>query len=521
MNPTTRRDLQALPPASARSHRSWYGGYYLVDAIGKGGMAEIFRAVRPGEEGFLRTVALKRISPAYAHSESFVQMFCEEARVSAMLSHPNIVQVYEFGKAEGTYFMAMEYLRGRDLLTVMRSNDARKLKPPAKLVTFIAQKVASALGYVHELRGPDGAPLNLVHRDVSPANIMLLKRGGVKVLDFGIAKSPSLQRQQTQAGFVKGKMGYISPEQARCETLDGRSDIFSLGVTLWEALTGTRLFRAPTEYETVRNVLNLPILPPSSLNPEVPEKLEQIVMSCLQRAREDRPASAKRLAAQLSDCLRDDPATDEDVALYLGELYGDHSSQVIPIVREELLAAPISTPATPPPTPRALPAHERPAKIVPLVDPARLAPFEASPSVAVTPTSLPRLRRPSPRPSPSPAPPPQPSKARGIAASAIVLIVMGLAVHQWLWPALTRPSIVAKTSANANTTLALHSDPEGATVLDSSGHALGVTPVTLQRPRNATAPTLELRLAGYDPARITPTTNSDVFLTVPLVESTR
>lgn len=498
-----------------KSPRAWFGGYYLVDSIGKGGMAEIFRAVRPGEQGFLRTVALKRISPAYAHSESFVQMFCEEARISAMLSHPNIVQVYEFGKAEGTYFLAMEYLRGRDLLSVMRSNDARRAMIPTSLVTFIGQKVASALGYVHELRGPDGASLHLVHRDVSPANIMLLKRGGVKVLDFGIAKSPSLARQQTQAGFVKGKMGYLSPEQARCEALDGRSDIFSLGVTLWEALTGKRLFRAQTEYETVKNVLNLPIMPPSSINPHVSPRLDGVVMACLERAREARPASAKQLSAELGECLRQTPATDEDIAVYLGELYGEHSSQVIPIVRDEMLAAQAGAPEALPAPPHELP-WGRPAKIVPLVDPTRPQPFEASPPVAVTPTSLPRLRPPS-----RPGPAPRAGAGRGLAITAIGLAALGLAGSQWLWPALVNPAERAGAPTLATTRLELHSQPAGATVLDAQGEAVGVTPLVLERARDAPEVTWELRLPGHTPARITPTTATDVFLMVPLEPSAR
>lgn len=331
---SARNTTNAANSKRNRSGLGRYGDYYLIDQIGNGGMAEVFRAVRSGPEGFLRTFVIKRIKPTHAGSEEFVQMFCEEARISAMLTHPNIVQVYEFGRIEGTYFLAMEYVRGKDLLSVMRALRERELRLSPSIAAYIAQQVALGLAYVHAVKGRDGKPLNLVHRDINPANIMLLKTGGVKILDFGIAKTAAPSRTKTQAGFVKGKLGYLSPEQARCAPLDGRSDVFSLGVTLWESLTGKPLFRRGSDYETVKNVLDGPVEPPSRHHGAVPSALDDIVMRALARDVNQRYASARDMARDLADFLRDVRFSDDEIVTLLREIFGEHSSQVIPIYRD-------------------------------------------------------------------------------------------------------------------------------------------------------------------------------------------
>ena len=206
-----------------------FGRYVLLEQIGKGGMAEIFRAVSLGVEGFQRVFVIKRILKDKSASKEFITMFVNEARVSALLNHPNIVQIYDFGQIGGSYFLTMEYLQGKDLLSVMRElhNRQRFLNP--NTAAFIAQQVAEGLHYAHTLTQLGGKPLNIVHRDVSPSNVMLLRQGGVKLLDFGIAKAGDTQASSTRVGVVKGKLSYLSPEQIRCADLDGRSDVFFPG----------------------------------------------------------------------------------------------------------------------------------------------------------------------------------------------------------------------------------------------------------------------------------------------------
>src|SRR5262245_12108536 len=222
-----------LPPPIER-----YGRYQLIEQIGRGGMAEVFRAVADGSEEFRRSFDVKRIRAEKSDSPEFIQMFCDEARISALLNHPNIVQVYDFGQIGGSYFMAMEYLRGKDLSSVLRALRAGRSAVPPPVASYVAQQVALGLHYAHTVNLPGGVPGQIVHRDVTPSNIMLLRTGGVKILDFGIAKATAEARQvDTQNGRVKGKLAYLSPEQVRAGTVDARADVFALGVVFWEMLT--------------------------------------------------------------------------------------------------------------------------------------------------------------------------------------------------------------------------------------------------------------------------------------------
>jgi serine/threonine protein kinase len=235
-----------------------FGRYQLLERIGKGGMAEVFRALAHGMEGFERIFVVKRIRPDKSDSPKFVQMFVEEARISALLNHPNIVQVYDFGHIDGAYFMAMEHVVGKDLSTVMRAVRARGGAVPPALAAYVAREAARALHHAHTVVLPDGTPGGVVHRDVTPSNIMLLKAGGVKILDFGIAKAEALARRPDASGKaprLAGKLSYMSPELVRGAPVDHRSDIFSLGIVLWEMVAGERLFTGENETETLQNVL--------------------------------------------------------------------------------------------------------------------------------------------------------------------------------------------------------------------------------------------------------------------------
>lgn len=327
-----------------------FGRYYLLDRIAVGGMAEVHRAVTRGVEGFRRTFVVKKILSDKASSPTFVRMFCDEARISALLHHPNIVQVYDFGHVKGTYFLAMEYLQGKDLSSLLRVLRAAKASVPPSLAAYIAREVAVGLHHAHALRGSSGQPLGIVHRDVTPSNIMLLYAGGVKVLDFGIAKVSTVGGgPPTEGGGVKGKYGYLAPEQARGGDVDGRADVFALGVTLWEMLVGRRLFAGKDDLETLGNVLQKPVPPPSSLRPGIPAELDRIVLRALERSRDARYATAEELARDCDAVLATARADSQSLRGFLNDLFAEESSSAsfealdIP---EELLGAsgPVSAP---------------------------------------------------------------------------------------------------------------------------------------------------------------------------------
>lgn len=350
----------------AASEPKAYGNFELEERIAVGGMAEIFRAKKKGAEGFEKELVIKRILPHYSEDEAFVTMFKDEAKIAANLNHANIVQIYEFDQCEGSFYIAMEYIEGKDLKRILDAGRKRK-KPvlPAECVYVIAQ-VADALHYAHT-RAWEGQQLNIVHRDVSPHNIIVSFDGDVKLMDFGIAKAAA-RSTKTQAGTVKGKCAYMSPEQARGLDLDGRSDLFSLGICLWEMLTTQRLFTGDTEFEILSKVLKAQIPSPREFNPDVHAKLEQIVRRSLSRDRADRFADLGKFKQALMSFFYQycDPDV-IDLGAYMRWLYRRGE---LPRSRQPHSQAPpptISTPAYRPPggaarpTPTPLPAMERSA----------------------------------------------------------------------------------------------------------------------------------------------------------------
>ena len=289
-------------------------------------MAEVFRAVTHGPAGFQRQFVIKRIRKEKAASKDFVDMFINEARISALLEHPNIVQVYDFGQVEGDYFLAMEYLRGRNLLTVGRRVRSLTREIAPELAAYVARETARGLHYAHTLTNA-GKSLGIVHRDVSPSNIMLLRTGGVKLLDFGIARATMKLRANTPiGGLIKGKLSYLSPEQVRGQKVDGRSDVFSLGVVLWECLTGVRLFYNPNDLETMRNVLHRQVPRPSEMRHGLAESLDNIVMKALERDADKRYSDAGAMAADIEEYLREVRFSSETLVQLLEELFADEDS---------------------------------------------------------------------------------------------------------------------------------------------------------------------------------------------------
>lgn len=277
------------------------GRYELVERIGAGGMAEVYRAVMQGPEGFRRELVVKRILPQFTTRRGFRQMFVNEAKISALLAHPNIVQIFEFGEADGSYFIAMESVRGvtlREALVKLRKQDRVMPTLPA---AEIIREVLLGLDYAHNLQGPDGQPLQIIHRDISPTNIMLAENGSVKILDFGIAHAVGFE--DVDGHTVKGKVAYLAPEQIVLAPLDGRSDLFALGCVFYEMLTGGMAFRAKNDLARKRELLAIPTEPPSRANPDVPPGIDRIVLRALERDPAARYASAAEMLVDVENYL--------------------------------------------------------------------------------------------------------------------------------------------------------------------------------------------------------------------------
>lgn len=272
------------------------GKYRVVRDVGIGGMAQVLLAHRQGPEGFAKPYVIKRILPQYARDEQFAKMFVVEAKVAALLDHPNIVHVFDFDIESGDYYLVMEYVAGASLAQIMRANRRRGTPLGQHIAVEVGAAMAHALAYAHELCLPDGRPLELVHRDISPGNVILSRDGAVKLADFGVVKT---SMTATVFGTVNGKWAYMSPEQISGQVVDKRSDLFSLGIVLYEIVTGQRLFRAENPAATASRVMNMPIRRPSSIVPEVHSGFEQIIMTMLERDPQRRYQSATALAAAL------------------------------------------------------------------------------------------------------------------------------------------------------------------------------------------------------------------------------
>jgi serine/threonine protein kinase len=276
------------------------GRYQLLAPLGVGGMAEVFKARMVGPGGFTRDVVIKRILPAHGNDPEFVRMFADEAKILGLLHHPNVVQVHEFGEDDGMLFLAMEYVEGPSLSRVLRTMRAtgRKLSPP--VVAYIAREICRALDYVHNLVDGTGARLNAIHRDVTPSNILLTPMGGVKLLDFGVATFRDAG-QITKTGTVKGKPAYLAPEQLEGAPIDGRVDLFALGIVMHEMLTLQHLFAGDSDLGTVKKIMEMKIPRPGSKREDLPPELEGIVMRALERDPAARFASAAEMARALDD----------------------------------------------------------------------------------------------------------------------------------------------------------------------------------------------------------------------------
>jgi tRNA A-37 threonylcarbamoyl transferase component Bud32 len=459
------------PPPPVRGE---LGRYHLVERLGRGGMAEVWLAEITGPGGFRRTVVVKRILPHLMEDPVFERMFLAEARLSARLSHPNIVAVHEVGEVAGQYFIAMEYVAGRDLSEVLTT--ARRLGPlDPGMAAAVMHETARALAYAHALVDENGAPLLIIHRDVSPSNIMISYLGAVKLVDFGLAKAlAETGDDQTKSDLIKGKFGYLAPEMLRGFEPDHRVDVFAAGVVLWEAMTGRRLFKGKNDLETIGLVREARVDPPSRWNPSVVPELDRIALKALAADRDERYPSCAPLAEDLAAVMRELGWGPERLAATMGELFPDGR----------------------PPTGKFVLAAGSAVRTV------RRVTDVVTNGVADRWRDLPRRWR----------------FLSGVAL--VVLTTLGLfaAVPRTRTPPVQpqRPRS-QPTPAAGSVAIQVASQPEGATVfLDGEKEPLGTAPMWFTLPRSRTSRTVRLTLPGYDDALAQVLPDGDAQLVVTL-----
>ena len=276
--------------------------YRVLEKLESGGMAEVFRAESQGLQGFRKQVAIKRVLPHLSEKKKFISMFLDEARLSAQLSHSNCVQVFDIGVGDQAYFIVMEFVDGANLKSIAESLKNQGQEFPVPAAAFIAHEICKGLSYAHELTDENGVPLQLVHRDMSPPNVLLTKYGEVKIVDFGLAKATS-QLEKSEPGIIKGKFAYLSPEATLEQEVDSRADIFAVGIMLWELLASQRLFVGDTDLQTVQKVQAARVPPISQINRRVPPELERIVNQALARDPRQRYSTARELGQALSNFM--------------------------------------------------------------------------------------------------------------------------------------------------------------------------------------------------------------------------
>ncbi len=368
----------SLPPGTP------IGKYWVRKKLAEGGMAEIYLCAARGPEGFEKDVVIKRIRPFLANDPEFVRIFVAEARLASRLNHANVVQIFDFDKHDDTYYLAMEYVRGRSLWEVRKRSKELMLPMSTTLVAHLGAEVARGLHYAHRLQ-EHGKPLGLVHRDVTPQNVLVSFDGAIKLTDFGIAKASD---RFTRPGVLKGKFAYMAPEQARGGPLDARADVFALGVVLWELLTGGRLFDGDSDLAVLKAVQESRIAPPSRLNPDVPQPLSDIVLKALERDPAQRFQSAHELERALAGHVlaHAQSIDDTDVSAYMRQLFADEPTAIAEPAMPSLTAPPVEPkPPEPPPAPASTPISglSRTVRRDELSGPARSAEAPLRPTVGM------------------------------------------------------------------------------------------------------------------------------------------
>jgi serine/threonine-protein kinase len=460
-----------------------FGKYTLIRKLATGGMAELFLAIHKSMAGFEKLIVIKRILPAMNHDRAFIEMLLHEARIAATLSHPNIVQIFDVGSVDATYFIAMEHVHGEDLRSIVRQMKKKNvLEFPLEHALSIVLGVCSGLAYAHEKRELDGTALNIVHRDVSPQNVVVTFTGDVKVVDFGIAKSDAMLHESTRSGKLKGKIPYMSPEQARGDRIDWRTDIFAAGVMLFELTTGKRLFKGASEYETLKLICDRDYPLPSQVRVGYPRDLEAIVMRALAKDRAKRWQSAREMQAALEELVRRERIPVSTIAL----------SRFMQSLFEDKLAA----------QKEALLQGKQLADIIALEDA-----HDSHGSIDTRPSnSSLRTTSPASRTLPPEAATPPRRGRSGVVVGALGVVAAMCAAGGtawWIKHKQIQAEAVAATPDRASPVLgaiAIASDPPGAAIFVNGERRPETTPATLGR--LALGVPYEIRLAsdGFEPA---------------------
>ena len=460
------------------------GRYRLIAELARGGMGIVYLALVRGPAGFKKLLVVKELMPHFAADEAFMAMFLDEARVAARLSHPNIVQTLEVGDVSGRPFIAMEYLEGQTLQRIVHRSMKRGTRLPLPIHLHALMAMLNGLHHAHEVCDFDGSKLRFVHRDVTPHNLFVTYAGEVKVIDFGIAKSLDSSGENTRTGVLKGKVGYMAPEQTRGEEVDRRADVYAAGVMLWEALTGRRMWKGENDLAVLRARMNDIMQPPSAVAANVPPVLERIAMRALAESPDARYATAEEMRLDLETYIGSAPnAGAREIGAYVTALFGEERAQMAKLVDEQM---------------REL-ARARSADFG-VVDLMHLP----SPVTSVTPTDFAPPSQPPPETVRSPGP------RRGSAFATIALSLIALAAVAMIAFVVMRSRRVdAKQPAAASTVVPTDESPHAlpattpapsvAMTASTSTPAAPVAPA-VEEPKPAIAPARQAPLSHHKPA---------------------
>ena len=493
------------------------GRYELVGHLASGGMAEIFLGRLRGPRGFEHPVVIKRVLPALARTREFVDMFVDEANIVAAVRHPNVVAVHEFGHENDELFLVMEYLEGESVGGLARRLWSRGEALDRRLAAHILAEACAGLHAAHELSDEKGIPRDLVHRDVTPQNIFVTYRGAVKLIDFGIAKAAN-RHTKTEAGQIKGKFGYMSPEQCFGRPLDRRTDIFALGTLLYELTTSRRLFRRESDLETLKAITEGPVVPPSEIVPDYPPALEAICLRALQRRREDRYATAAEMRRDLASAIASMHApslAEEDLSVLMRTAFADRIEEKEEMLRHVRAGASV---------PKLPVAEADEAVEVPAID---LSSTRSSFVTSVEGRIDVATRDPSSRSSTT-VKSSSPAKRTFFLAAGALAFVASVALVGTLWPPHraapasvasserpVAPVVSAPNPVASEVSIRVETVPEGA-LLVVGDHEHGLTPLDLRIPRGEGALPIELRRDGSETWKqeVVPTTDQKIVVSL-------
>jgi len=474
-----------------------FGKFQLLKKIATGGMAEIYIARQRGMEGFEKIVVIKTILPNLASNEEFVQMFLDEARIAARLTHPNIVQIFDLGRVGTTYFIAMEYIQGENLRAVAKKCRKAKAVIPLEHVVKVISNACEGLHYAHSKTDTSGRPMNIVHRDISPQNILVSFEGIVKLVDFVIAKAAT-QYQETRAGILKGKYSYMSPEQCMSKPIDARSDIFSMGILLWELSTGLRLFKMNSELMILKEITEGKVRPPREINQRIPAELEAIILKALEKNPDHRFQNAIEMHMALEEFMKNQHLTSSSVhlAAFMSELFKDKLASLRKIEEtvsegENLESFLFDD------------MNETDGMYVPGTG---MTPSSASPITTPSEPLYPKATTGISRIAPPPVPGPDPSSKRGVLIGSLIVVLLavlgtlGYFIFSQLYGKGDKPvsqdAGIALRLTNGN--IHITSTPSGATVF-VDGNKKGTSPCDVKDLKLGTFYTLRLSKPGQRP----------------------